>query len=90
MGVRFTTTETNAMYNLLKRVPREASGALPFAEWKGTSEWQTLMKAHSENSIKAKMHKTWKESVIEAKPKDEPNKLNHAYNFCPGCGRPLN
>ena len=92
MANRFTTTENQIIETLLKKVPRGVVGILPYKEFEATNEWNKLKQNHPEGSIRARMSKIWKESVIPIKATEEKKDthLNHAYNFCPGCGMKLN
>ena len=98
MANRYTTTEVGLVDLLLKKVPRSASGCLPYNEWRGTQEWKALATRHTDNSIQAFLAKRWRMSVIPVQPNlpIQPTPppaevhLNHAYNFCPGCGMKLN
>ena len=91
MGKRYTTTELNAARNLLQRVPRGSDGYLPWNEWTTTAEWKTLLVGRNEKSVVQMLSRVWKASLIPVEPaKPAEVKLNHAYNFCPGCGMKLN
>lgn len=94
MANRYNTTEIIMLESFLKKVPRNVNGILPYSEWENTSEWKSLISKHPVNSLKQKLLKMWKESVIPINPPvsipQSQTQLNHAYNFCPGCGMKLN
>jgi hypothetical protein len=84
------TTEMVLVKKLLESVPPNIKGTLPYKEWEAnSSEFKTLLKSHPAASIKAFLNKTYRASIIEVNPAPA-QKLNHAYNYCPGCGFKLN
>jgi hypothetical protein len=87
MKTRYTITENQLLSNLLESVPKGIAGSLPYKELAKKPEWVTLKKQHGDLSIRTALQRAHKKSVLSVKPKGE---LNHAYNFCPGCGLKLN
>lgn len=81
--------EEKLMETLLRTVPPDAQGMLPFDAFRKTPEWATLLKRHSDGSIAQTLSKRWKNKDIAVQP-TPVNHLNHAYNFCPSCGFKLN
>jgi hypothetical protein len=81
-------------------------GFLPFEDMAKLPAWQKLKMQYQRDdlSIRGACSRRWKDSLIPVEPKPavplqvqvqtektQPEvHLNHAYNFCPGCGMKLN
>ena len=82
--------EWQAIDKMLQQVPRGMSGTLPFDVLATKPEWQQLEKGgRTPEAIRAAIYRKWKKSLIPVEA-PAPVHLNHAYNYCPGCGMKLN
>lgn len=89
---RYDMIQEQAMDRLLCTLPPTATGMLPYSSFEKTPEWEILTKDHSVASVRQTLLRRWTQRlhVVEPKPQVEKQNLNHAYNFCPGCGFKLN
>lgn len=103
MANRYSTTEIEAIHALLKTQKRNSTGILPYYEWVDTPEWKLLLQRHKEPSLRQKLLKEWKNSIIPIKAEEKAPAQEVAkqfvqksvtspptsYNYCPHCGNKL-
>ena len=81
--IPFTTSDYEAANELLKTIPVNASGMLPYDEFQSTPQWKKLVQQHSKVGIMAFLRK------IHEKRAKSASATKNTMNFCPNCGYKL-